>query len=227
MKGQFVSKPWPHYVTENCLDLNSFNLLKLSLESIFTSIDDGNHVFDLHDLSKMGLEKNALDIIVEHSDYIIKSNLFKNFSEYRSSKYGYFVIPKIGVSKNKRYGIHDDTGGNYKSLSYLVYISPLSSTGTILCEGDKEHSILSWEPNKGIYFCPVENVTYHDFLSNNEIRITLNINISALEMLYDNNHLEDMVKSDKEKVLYCYNLFKQNKLYVTNTNFIEFIEKHL
>lgn len=227
MNETLILKPWPHCISEECIESNTFFTLQKALENLFKDIDDGNHVFDIYDLYKMGLSKNALDSIVEHSDNIIKSNLFKNFSQYRKSKYGYFVIPKIGVSKNRRYGVHDDTGGNYKSLSYLVYISPNESTGTILCKENEEHSVVSWKPNKGIYFCPIQNITYHDFLSNKEVRITLNINISALEMLYDNNHLEDMIKSDKERVLYCYNLFKQNKLFVTETNFLEFIEKHL
>lgn len=227
MIENLVLTPWEHCVTENCLESKSFELLKDSLENTFKNVDEGNHVFDLHDLHKMGVNDHILEIIIEHTDNVIKSDLFKNFSVYQKSKYGYFCLPKIGVSKNKRYGIHDDTSGNYKCLSYLVYISPSHSTGTILYDGDAQHSTIEWKQNNGVYFCPIENLTYHDFLSNDEIRITLNINISALEMLYDTNHLNDMIALDKDKVLYAYDIFKQNRLFVTETNFLEFIEKHL
>jgi hypothetical protein len=235
MKEEFFCNPWEHILTENCLDPVIFLKLKTELSLLFNNISTGNYTFELYDLYLKGFSTDLIDYLIEYTEETILNNysyMLDKFSFHRKSKNGYICIPEIGVSRENRYGIHDDTHSNFKAMTFLIYISPENSIGTELYRTSENfldpHTIATWKPNSGIYFCPKDGVTFHDFFSNNEIRITLNLNLSSVDFLLNLDIRRKFFHNlEKDRMIWLLEYFKKGKMHRTTLDLVKIVSDEL
>lgn len=233
MKNEILyNDPWPHVLIENCIEQDIFDQLKISCSLLFANVSDGNYTFDIYDLLQKGFPSNLIRYLIDYTEYNILDNyenILNKFSNHRLFKNGVVCIPQIGVSKNSRHGIHDDTDSNYKLLTYLIYISPEKSIGTELYKtklDDSLFSTVSWKPNSGVYFCPYPSVTYHDFVSNNDIRITLNLNLSSVDFLLNGNTRDNFFKMiDRDRIKWLLDIFINKKLHRSKIDLVRILKE--
>tara|TARA_B100000575_G_C23143794_1_gene666974 strand:- start:7249 stop:7764 length:516 start_codon:yes stop_codon:yes gene_type:complete len=74
---------------------------------------------------------------------------------------------------NHEYRIHDEI--KRKILSFVTYIHPVKSHGTLLYDKNKNFvKEIEWKPKRTMVFAGETGQTWHNFKSGNHIRITMN-----------------------------------------------------
>jgi hypothetical protein len=103
-------------------------------------------------------------------------NVFANFPNHRRFDH-YISIPTFHIlpSNLPPQKVHDEAYD--KTASIVVYLHPEHSVGTAFFKTKNRESFvkeLEWSPNRAMIFCGEKNVTWHDFYSRENPRITLN-----------------------------------------------------
>lgn len=210
MKEIILDSPWKHVILENVFSQEDFTKILREVVPMCATYPDGEHVLNLYDAEESGsISREVSDILVNIADSVLVKNaktLFEQFDGVVESDNGYFCIPQFGITKNFSHGVHcDEVYKSYKTLTFLVYLSPNDSTGTLIYSGEDDrtyHSTVPWKPNSGLYFCPYPDSTWHAFKSDGEVRVTLLLNLKRLDALLDDKvalekakqHLPFMVK---------------------------------
>ena len=225
MKETVVGTPWRHVVIEDVFSTTDFEKICTEVIPLCSDYPDGEHVLYLHDAVVSGnLSQEVSDIIVDMVDSILVQNacnLVNQFKDSVKSDNGYFCIPQFNITKNFSHGSHcDEVIKNHKTLTFLVYLSPGESTGTIIhSKEDEYHSTVPWKPNSGVYFCPYPDTTWHAFKSGGETRITLNLNLKRIEALTEElGSLEKARKYFPNLVDWLVSYAKQGKLFNTTVD---------
>lgn len=200
MKETIREAPWRHVLLENVFSEIEFERICAEVVPLCNDYSDGEHVLYLHDAVQNGkLSYEVSDIIVNMIDSVLVQNASKILSQFDNvakSDKGYFCLPQFGITKNFSHGSHcDEVLKSYKTLTFLVYLSPRNSTGTIIYSDEQTyHSTVPWEPNSGVYFCPCVDNTWHAFKSDGETRITLNLSLKRIESLTDQQMTIEQLK---------------------------------
>jgi hypothetical protein len=173
--------PWPHKLIDDFFEREIFEeIKKFSQISIDTIGVGSGQPIDPHSLIQI---KSLLDPVIYNNILEINSQLLrhtddiaKTFPYYR--KYGsYYSLPSFHFLKPNSgiHAIHDEVID--KTISIVVYIHPDRGLGTKLYHKktiDSLHSEVEWKPNRALIFCGQENVTWHDFGTDERPRATVN-----------------------------------------------------
>ena len=165
--------PWPHWVIDNFLDKEDFNIIKKEALDILDTIDVIN--------SPSPIEKN-------HGIYIIRKSedkLWPEIAKKYESKLLKFKDAGIPIRKYEKLIFKSNItfaspGANYpchyevpsKIFATNTYIYPDVSTGTKLYIRDKSYfapihaETIKWNPNRSCCFIPQDNVTWHSYDNN-------------------------------------------------------------
>lgn len=96
------------------------------------------------------------------------------FINYFDKKRGYETLGKFihtaSTPPNFTHKIHDEA--EFKIMSAVVYIGPKQSHGTTFYL--EEQFEIQWKPNRLMVFCGETDVTWHDYKSTEETRLTYN-----------------------------------------------------
>jgi hypothetical protein len=79
-------------------------------------------------------------------------------------------IHTASTPPNFNHPVHDEA--DFKIMSAIVYIAPKESHGTTFYL-DKKYEV-EWKPNRMMVFCGKSGVTWHDYKSLSETRLTYN-----------------------------------------------------
>ena len=173
--------PWRHQIIDNFFDEGDFIEVEQSCIRLLSNYEglaitghDCLTIAQVYDI----IGVTAFDIIMESNRKMLDNfdSIVKNFPNHRRfSKY--FCIPTFHILPCN-FGpqkIHDEAYD--KTSSLVVYLYPESSVGTALFKDNTQDSFvreLEWKQNRAMLFCGEENVTWHDFYSKDNPRVTLN-----------------------------------------------------
>ena len=97
----------------------------------------------------------------------VKPN-FKTIRPYKQLK----DTSIVSATSEYPHDIHHETPS--KVFSLVTYISPVINRGTFLYDTTKTVSTeVEWAPNRSMFFCGENNVTWHSFFADHQPRITL------------------------------------------------------
>lgn len=157
-------KPWPHLVIDNLYDTDKIKeelIEYIKVRPIYLSQNTTN----ITNFNRLPLTKE-LSTSVNLLEYLDKF-------EHRPVK-NPVVETDISINlPNHEYRIHDEI--ERKILSFVTYIHPAKSYGTILYDKDKKYvKEVSWKPSRTMVFAGKTGHTWHNFKSGDHVRITMN-----------------------------------------------------
>ena len=157
-------KPWPHLVIDNLYDTDKIKeelIEYIKVRPIYLSQNTTN----ITNFNRLPLTKE-LSTSVNLLEYLDKF-------EHRPVK-NPVVETDISINlPNYEYRIHDEI--ERKILSFVTYIHPAKSYGTILYDKDKKYvKEVSWKPSRTMVFAGKTGHTWHNFKSGDHVRITMN-----------------------------------------------------
>lgn len=153
--------PWEHYVVDQFYDQHLFDDMISEINEICP--DEGIH----RDLKKFPKTKKFIDSKKWSKAYL------QMFSEHREYKKLIVQNELIVLHKNKIFEIHDEIPN--KILSAVTYVYPEMSRGTLLYNEDKNFvKEVDWKQNRTLFFCGIDNKTWHSYLCDENLRITIN-----------------------------------------------------
>ena len=188
INSQVDLDPWRHQIVDKFFSKDHFDKIEkaakdllmayngqyitanncLTIAQVYDTI--GQEVFDIL------LEINS--IILDNIDRIVLNYPnHRKFIRYASIP-TFHILPKnFGPQK-----IHDESYD--KTCSIVVYLYPNMSIGTAFFKGSTQDTFvkeLEWKQNRGMIFCGEKHVTWHDFYSRDNPRVTLNFFIRELK----------------------------------------------
>jgi hypothetical protein len=232
MQERVINSPWRHVLLENVFSDVEFEKICSEVVPLCQDYPDGEHVLYLYDAVKAGkISKEVSDIVVNMVDSLLVQKaheLLDQFDNVVKSDNGYFCVPQFNITKNFSHGSHcDEVIKGYKTLTFLVYLSPNQSTGTLIYSDESTyHSEVPWKPNSGVYFCPYPDDTWHAFKSDGEVRITLNLNLKRIEAFpTDIESLEQAKHFAPNMFYWLMDYVKQGKLFNTRLDLKSLLPK--
>jgi hypothetical protein len=176
-----IQHPWKHQIIENFFDTTDFEKIYnaskrlqekykdititasecLSLAEVYDII--GDDVFSII----LDANRKLLDNIEKIVEPYPNHNRFVNYISLPS----FHILPPFTDWQK----IHSEAED--KTVSIVVYLYPDTSTGTALYQENNRESFvkeIDWKPNSSMLFCGEKNVTWHDFCSRENPRVTLN-----------------------------------------------------
>jgi hypothetical protein len=188
INSKIETHPWRHQIIDNFFDESDFveieqcciELLKHH-EGLAITGHDCLNIGQVHQI----IGDNAFNIIMESNRKMLDNfdKIVNNFPNHRQFN-KYFCIPTFHILPSN-FGpqkIHDEAYD--KTSSLVVYLYPKSSVGTALFTDNTQESFVSeleWKQNRAMLFCGEKNVTWHDFYSKKNPRVTLNYFIRELK----------------------------------------------
>ena len=169
-----ILEPWPHIVIDNFLtDKALLDLQKRTMELNKLAIKQAEENGD----TKGHYRHHCKDDPLEAYDIM---GLFSQFEIKRQHNNLTKLVQIIKTCKDAEYPIHEDAP--HKIFSLILYIWPEENMGTNVYDENKNfvHTI-EWKPNRAVMFCPLDNVTYHDYGSSTD-RFTLMYNLINEEL---------------------------------------------
>ena len=162
--------PWPHWIIDNFLDEEDFNIIRTEALDILKTIDVTN--------SPSPIEKN-------HGIYIVRKSEDKQWPEI-VKKYERRLIKfkdaGLPIRKHEQLVFKSNItfagpGANYpchyevptKIFATTTYLYPDVSVGTKLYMRDKSYfapvhaKTVDWAPNKTCCFIPQDDITWHSY----------------------------------------------------------------
>lgn len=177
MKITKVNEPWPYLIIDDTFPQDVFDELKKEVDKRLAFMDPRQSVehYELSDVDfhEIPSAKRMLD------SYNVR-DLIEMFDQKRSLKPASEMIRSCQVSMSRNYvcPVHDESFR--KILSSVTYLGPEKSTGTLIYRTETEYvTEIEWKPNRSIVFCGINDVTWHGYKADDEVRITLN------QFLYD------------------------------------------
>ena len=198
MEILFSKNPWNHAIIHEAFPADLYKDLHNNFSSRFILSEDVNKKGYRYYVGETHKRKNSYHIrfnfdysmesrLQEHFNKkiypsLVKSGLFPSFTHEALSSgelgntFWHFsaVYPRVNFSK------HVDTDS--KTLSFVCFMSPEKSVGTILYSNAEGHNKvpIEWKPNTAVVFAREEN-TWHDYHnpSTTEHRITLQLNFAT------------------------------------------------
>jgi hypothetical protein len=188
LNSKIEVEPWRHQIVNNFF--NDFELITTASKKLLEHYN--NQVITADSCLSVGQVYNIIgdevfDIIMESNRSLLDNaeNIFSNFPNHRRFNQ-YISIPTFHIlpSNLPPQKVHDEAYD--KTASIVVYLYPEHSVGTAFFKTQNRDSFvreLEWKPNRAMIFCGEENVTWHDFYSKENPRITLNYFLRELTSL--------------------------------------------
>jgi len=185
-----ITDPWNYLIIENVFNQQELTSIKdaipvaAALAKSVRPVGSASIDFKLHnaELLAAGMKIETLNIIYDKTEIISNNyiSILKKLNNYDSAK-EYKITSQFSITHNIWYQIHSDYLGSYnKAMTFVVYLTPDDSTGTILYTGDQKedfHSIIPWKLNTGMMFAPNEHTWHNFFHYGDTTRATLNFYI--------------------------------------------------
>jgi len=225
INSKIETYPWRHQIIENFFNDSDFKEIETTCKKLLEHYK-GMPITG-HDCLTIGqvydiIGDKAFKIIMESNRVLLDNfdDVISNFPNHRKfSKY--FCIPTFHILP-ENYGpqkIHDEAYD--KTASLVVYLYPETSVGTALFKTEKQESFvheLEWKQNRAMLFCGEENVTWHDFYSKDNPRVTLNYFFREIKsnMIADNDNYVYFKDVDGPKALLPKSLPKDIIDYLTS-----------
>jgi hypothetical protein len=183
-----LNDPWKHQIIDNFFSNDQFDKLSTAakaLELAYTgkvvSADDCLSLAEVFEI----IGEEVFDIILEANRSLLDNIelITTNFPNHRQFK-EYISFPSFHIlpPNTPWQAIHDEAED--KTVSIVVYLCPAVSIGTTLYKSnnrDSEFKEVPWRPNTGMLFCGEEGVTWHDFCSKENPRVTLNFFLRTIK----------------------------------------------
>lgn len=156
--------PWPHLIIDNLYDTSVVRqeIVEYIKQKPMYLSENTTNITNFNSLPLTKELSNSVDLL----KYLDK---FK----HRPVK-NPVVETDISINlPNNAYRIHDEN--KRKILSFVTYIHPAKSYGTILYDKDKNYvKEVTWKPNRTMVFAGKTGHTWHNFKSGDHVRITMN-----------------------------------------------------
>jgi hypothetical protein len=197
VNSPIFNNPWRHQYIENFFRQADFEKVKIAatkLEHFYKdkliTADNCLSLAEVYDT----VDEEVFDIILEANRKLLDNIelIVKNFPNHNKFKQ-YISFPSFHIlpPNSDWQKIHDESSD--KTVSIVVYLSPEISIGTTLYkENDRnsENKEIPWKQNSAMLFCGQKGVTWHDFCSRENPRVTLNFflrTINDLELEVEEN----------------------------------------
>ena len=177
------NEPWTHIVIDNFFKSADFDKISLACVNLYKKYE--NEIITADSCLSFAevyniIGEDVFNIILQSNrsilDNIEQYPIHRRFEKYVSFPTFHILPPNVPPQK-----IHDEALD--KSISIVVYLYPSNSVGTALFKSHSRDSFVKeveWKPNRAMIFCGQENVTWHDFYSREEPRVTLNYFVRKL-----------------------------------------------
>ena len=176
-------------IIDNFLNQEDYkDLCNLKLDKDF----NGDFKVYHNEINNNGIIKSTIDeklLKRIHKNYFsIATDILNEINPKKTKLYEYSDFTIIVTKKNSNFPIHDDTPN--KLLSGVIYLYPNDNSGTIFYN-DKNGSnkkIISWKPNRGVFFSRVEKETWHSYKGdgvNDRIALVYNLNTNRIKEVYE------------------------------------------
>jgi hypothetical protein len=216
ISAPIVNDPWPHKVIDNILDDITFEKFRQAAITLSKTEKDEFYADGLwpNEFSKFGLDSSLESLAVSIADQLLTINkdILDQFPNHIKSNMGYFNIPRFNFTNSNIHSkIHDE--GQVKAMALIIYLIPEETVGTRLYNGPTlDHFVkeIEWKPNRAFLMISQPNITWHNYIGKGDPRYTLNLYFEKMESLENLDNL----KLDRK--LWFYDMFGQNKLYITN-----------
>jgi hypothetical protein len=189
--------PWEHKLVDNVLHDSILSEITSEINSIKNNIE----VLNEQDkcgcvwLNKSGVSQKLINDILDINQKFLKiaPALVGQFNSKNVSNIGYFSVPRFNFTyKGHVEEIHHDGDTSEKSIMMTIYLHPSMSTGTTFYDGSTLFKTSEWTPNRAFLFAPVNNLTWHNFTTETDERITLSFFCEKIEnMSYVNKLASD------------------------------------
>jgi hypothetical protein len=189
-------EPWRHQIIENFFqeeDFKKINLAVIRLETAYKdrliTADECLSIAEVYDI----IGEEVFDIISEANRKLLDNIklITKNFPKHNKFE-KYISVPSFHIlpPQTPWQKIHDESSD--KTVSIVVYLYPKNSVGTTLYKENNRNSKnkeIKWKQNSAMLFCGQAGVTWHDFCSREQPRVTLNFFLRKpqSEKLYNDN----------------------------------------
>lgn len=194
LKNDVILEPWKHKIIDNFFEITDFEKISLAANklhkkyegqlitadtclSLAEAYDDiGEDVFNII------LDTNKE--ILENIENIVKPFSARMYTEYVSLPSFHILPPNSGWQL-----VHDEALD--KTISIVVYLWPDNSVGTAMYKNSSRESLvkeITWKTNTAMLFCGESNVTWHDFGSRENPRVTLNFFIRTFKSQHEDEN---------------------------------------
>jgi hypothetical protein len=185
-----IAEPWPHQTIDNFFSFEEFKIIEetaKNLSIIFSKeIITSDNCLNIAEALEY-ISDEAAAIILKSNRYLL-DNISTTISDYPNCRTfkniisipTFHILPP-NVSPQK---VHDEAYD--KISSTVVYLYPESSTGTAMFSTSSRNSFvkeIEWKQNRAMLFCGEKDVTWHDFYSKENSRVTLNYFIRELKSM--------------------------------------------
>lgn len=188
INSQVLKSPWLHQVIDNFFAPEDFEKVSTAAKTLqetykeqLITADDCLSIAEVYD----SIGEEVFNIILEANRKLLDNieQLVKPYpNHYRHTEYVSFPSIHILPPNTDWQKLHDEAKD--KTISIVVYLDPEISVGTTLYQSNDRNSLskeIEWKPNTAMLFCGEDNVTWHDFCSRENTRLTLNYFIRTLE----------------------------------------------
>jgi hypothetical protein len=190
LESPILADPWSHQIIKNFFqeeDFKKINLAAMKLETVYTdrviTADQCLSVAEVYDI----IGEEVFDIILEANRKLLDNIelITKNFPKHNKFN-KYISVPSFHIlpPQTPWQKIHDESSD--KTVSIVVYLYPENSVGTTLYEENNRNSNnkeIPWRQNSAMLFCGQQGVTWHDFCSRENPRVTLNFFLRTINDL--------------------------------------------
>jgi hypothetical protein len=198
VSSPILDHPWRHQCIENFFQLSDFEKVKISAMKLEKNYKDklitADNCLSLAEVYD-DIGEEVFDIILEANRKLLDNieSIVKNFPNHNKFKQ-YISFPSFHIlpPNTDWQKIHDESSD--KTISVVVYLYPENSVGTTLYKENNRNSNnkeIPWRQNSAMLFCGQSGVTWHDFCSRENPRVTLNF------FLRTTNDLELQSESDR------------------------------
>lgn len=198
------SYPWNHGIANDVINSE----LILELNEISKNLPLNTHIYDILDLTNIGIISNTLaHKIILFADSILDDyiDLISKFDEV--SPYGYICKPQIHVLNNYSSNLQTD---QYKSFIFNICI--LNEYDIHVYNDDQLAKIEKINLNQGFLFCPKDQITWNKRIHKSHT-VNLYIYFSKLDNWFDDKYrTENLPLLDSNVLQWQMKLFKQGLL---------------
>jgi hypothetical protein len=181
VNSPILDDPWRHQCIEKFFQEADFKKVKFAatkLEQLYKdkliTADNCLSLAEVYDV----IGEEVFNIILEVNKKLLDNveSIVKNFPKHNKFKQ-YISFPSFHIlpPNSDWQKIHDESSD--KTVSVVVYLYPENSVGTTLYKSNSrnsENKEIPWKQNSAMLFCGQSGVTWHDFCSRENPRVTLN-----------------------------------------------------